>query len=120
VFKKFPEADVSAFIIWIPILEKDTLEAAIPSVKFLDDKRIRHFYDSNKAVGKVIAESVGWIDNIAWDIYAFYLPPAKWIDEAPLPIYWMHQLKDEWATKDTYRTGNDLSVELEASMKQLF
>jgi hypothetical protein len=48
VFNRFPDADISASIVWIPILENDSLEAAIPSVKFLSDKRIQHYYDQDQ------------------------------------------------------------------------
>jgi len=111
---------VSAYIVWIPILEEDTLEAAIPSVRSLDDSRIHHFYDPTRSVGKAIAESVKWSDNTAWDIYLFYSPADRWIEKAPGPKRWMHQLKDAWATKETYRTGKDLSAELKATMRELF
>ena len=116
----YPNADISGSIVWIPILEKDNLDAALPSVKALSDHRINHFYDTNKTVGKIIADSVGWNGNIAWDIYLFYLPRVKWADTPPTSVFWMHQLKDEWATKSTYRTGVDLGKELTASMDNLF
>jgi hypothetical protein len=29
-------------------LKEDTFDAAIPSVKFLSDRRIQHFYDNKK------------------------------------------------------------------------
>jgi hypothetical protein len=119
VFKKYPDASINAAIVWIPILEKDTLAEAIPSAKVLSDERIQHFYDPTKAVGKAIADSVGWTGNIAWDIYLFYLSPDNWIDTPPAPKSWMHQLKDNWATNETYRTGNDLMMELSASMERL-
>ena len=116
----YPNVDISGSIVWIPILEKDNLDAALPSVKAFGDHRINHFYDANKTVGKIIADSVGWNGNIAWDIYLFYLPSVKWADTPPIPANWMHQLKDEWATKSTYRTGVDLDKELTASMDNLF
>jgi hypothetical protein len=119
VFKKYPDADVSASIVWIPILEKDTFAAAIPSVKFLSDKRIQHFYDNSRMVGKNIADSVGWTGNVAWDIYLFYRPFVEWVETPPKPIFWMHQLTDGWATKEKYRTGGDLKNELSISMGKL-
>ncbi len=95
------------------------MEAAIPSVKFLNDTRIQHFYDNNKTVGKTIADSVEWAGNVAWDIYLFYRPLAEWTETPPPPEYWMHQLTDDWATKDKYRTGMDLKNELFVSMEKL-
>jgi len=117
--EKYPDADVSASIIWIPTLDDDSLEAALPSVKFLSDKRIQHYYDPHKKVGKIIADAVGWAGNVAWDIYLFYPPFVEWTERPPKSIYWMHQLTDGWATKDKYRTGDDLKNELLISMAKL-
>jgi hypothetical protein len=91
----------------------------MPSVKFLNDVRIQHYYDNNKAVGKTIADSVGWAGKVAWDIYLFYVPFIEWTETPPKPVYWMHQLADGWATKDNYRTGGDLKNELFFSMEKL-
>ena len=100
-------------------MDKDTFDAALPSVKFLCDNRIQHFYDNNKVVGKTIAGSVGWVGKTAWDIYFFYWPFVEWAETPPKPIYWMHQLTDSWATKDKYRTGGDLKNELSISIGKL-
>jgi len=119
VFNKFPHTDISGSIVWIPILEKDTFDAALPSVMVLKDDRVDHFYDSNKTVGKTIANSVGWEGYVAWDIYLFYGPTVKWAKAPPKPDFWMHQLSDDWAKNDKYRTGDDLKSELSASMEKL-
>ena len=74
---KFSNAEISASIVWIPILDKDNMEEALPSVKFLSDKRFKHFYDQHKTVGQTIANSVGWNGNVAWDIYLFYAEPPR-------------------------------------------
>ena len=101
------------------MLGDDSFDTAIPSVKFLNDVRIRHFYDANKAVGKTVADSVGWAGNVAWDIYLFYEPFSEWTEQPPQPQFWMHQLTDDWATKDNYRTGDNLRNELFTSVKKL-
>ena len=118
VFKRFPDTDISASIVWIPILDKDSLEAATPSVKFLSDKRIQHYYDQNQIVGKEIANTVGWDGHIAWDIYLFYEPDAIWTDLPPKPTYRMHQLTDSWADREHYHTGDDLVNGLLMTMKR--
>ena len=119
VFIKFPHEDISGSIVWIPILDDDSFDAAMPSVKFLNDRRVQHFYDKNKDVGKIIANNVGWAGNVAWDIYLFYMPFVEWTETPPKPVYWMHQLTDGWATKDKYRTGDGLKNELFISMEKL-
>jgi hypothetical protein len=119
VFEKYPAADISASIVWIPILEEDTFDAVKPSLKILSDNRIQHYFDNNKMVGKTIADIVGWPGYIAWDIYLFYKPHAIWTETPPKPVYWMHQLTDSWATRDKYRTGEDLKNELLISMEKV-
>ena len=108
-----------ASIVWIPILEKDSREAALPSVKYLSNKRFQHFYDQDQLVGKEVARSVGWEGHVAWDIYLFYDPYADWNQGPPTPASWMHQLKDSWADREHFRTGNSLVKELKNAMTKL-
>ena len=108
IIGKFPDTDIAVSIVWIPILENDSIEAASPSVKYLNDNRFQHFYDQDQIVGKEIARSVGWDGHVAWDIYLFYAPHAGWNDGPPAPKTWAHQLKDSWAHKEHFRRGDDL------------
>ena len=100
-------------------MDKDNIEEALPSVRFLNDKRFKHLYDQHQTVGKTIANSVGWTGKVAWDIYLFYKPFVEWTNLPPPPSYWMHQLTDNWATKEKYRTGKDLKNELLVSIEKL-
>jgi len=56
---------------------------------------------------------------VAWDIYLFYAPTINWAETPPKPEYWMHQLSDDWAKNDQYRTGDDLKNELSVSIQKL-
>lgn len=100
------------------MLPEDSLEAALPSIKFLNDCRLQHFYDPNQRSGKAIAISVGWEGKIAWDIYLFYPPNVEWIDIVPEPVSWMHQVSADWAKNEHYHTGDDLKRELTDSVKR--
>ena len=91
------------------MLDGDSMEAALPSVKNLDDSRFRHFYDQNQIVGKEIAKSIGWNGHVAWDIYLFYAPYTEWNNVPPAPEQWMHQLKDSWADKEHFFRGDELA-----------
>jgi hypothetical protein len=119
MIRKFPDADIAASIVWIPMLDKDSIEAALPSVTYLNDKRFQHFYDQDQIVGKEIAKSVGWDGHIAWDIYLFYAPYTGWNNAPPKPNSWMHQLKDSWADKAHFRTGDGLVNSLLDAMANL-
>ena len=106
-------------IVWINMLSGDSEETAQKSAGIIDDQHVRHFYDPNKWSGEAIAETIRWEEKVAWDIYLFYKPDAEWLDFPPKPAYWMHQLTDDWAKNEHYRTGDDLRNELLASMKKL-
>jgi len=101
------------------MLRGDSRDAAEPSVKLLNDPRVRHFYDPQQAAGKMIADSIGWNGKVAWDIYLFYPPDVEWSDAPPAPADMMHQLTDTWANQDCFRTGADLTHALYQSLSQL-
>ena len=101
------------------MLPEDSFEAALPSIKYLNDNRIRHFYDPNQRSGKEVAMSVGWDGKIAWDIYLFYPPKVKWTNIPPTPVSWTHQVSDDWAKNKHYHTGDYLKSELKLSLKKL-
>jgi len=94
------------------------LEAAISSAKLFSDKRFRYFYDHEQIVGKEIANSIGWYGHVAWDIYLFYEPHTNWHNIPPKPTYWMHQLPDNWAGQEHFRTGGNLVNELFMTMRR--
>ena len=97
----------------------DSLEAALPTIQVLKDRRIQHYYDPDQVSGKQIAISVGWEGHVAWDIYLFYMPGVEWTDLPPNPVRWMHQVSDEWAKNEHYHTGDDLKRELTNSFESL-
>ena len=119
IITKFPDADIAASIVWIPILNKDSIDTALPSVKYLSDKRFQHFYDHDQIAGKAVAESIGWDGHVAWDIYLLYAPHTGWNKVPPAPESWMHQLKNSWAHREHFRTGDGLVNALFKAMTTL-
>ena len=101
------------------MLPNDTLEAATQTAAPFSDDRVRHFFDAHKTVGKAIAESLGWSEQIAWDIYLFYAPGQKWEEHPPSPIAYAHQLTNAWADRDHYRVAADLTKELKGVMEKM-
>ncbi len=101
------------------MLPDDSEEAARNSANKFDDPRVYHFYDPNKLSGKAVADSLGYEGEVAWDIYLFYSETLEWKNIPPVPIEWMHQLKDSWIKQDNFRTGEDLTNELFVSLKKM-
>ncbi|MGD9251880.1 MAG: hypothetical protein PVG19_11675 [Desulfobacterales bacterium] len=101
------------------MLPSDSLEAATQAAGPFSDRRVRHFFDPHKEVGKAIAEGLGWAGQIARDIYLFYAPGQKWDEHPPSPVAYAHQLTNAWADRDHYRVAADLTDELRKSMGKL-
>ena len=119
IINKFPDADICISIVWIKKLTGDSEQTAQKAAAKIKDHRAVHFYDSKQRSGKAIANQLGWSGQVAWDIYLFYEAGLEWANNAPQPVYWMHQLKDRWADKAHYRTGEDLVNELFHAMTGL-
>ena len=112
IINKFPHAEICINIVWIKKLSGDSEQTAKKAAEMFKDHRVVHFYDSNKSSGKAIANRLGWTGQVAWDIYLFYEAGVEWANITPQPAYWMHQLKDSWAHKAHFRTGDSLVNEL--------
>lgn len=120
IINKFPNADISISIVWLKKLSGDSEQTAKKAAAMFKDHRVAHFYDSKKSSGRAIANCLGWTGQVAWDIYLFYEAGVKWTDATPQPAYWMHQLKDSWADKAHFRTGDGLVRELLNAMTEVF
>jgi hypothetical protein len=119
IINKFPDADICISIAWIRKLAGDSEQTAQKAAAMFKDHRVAQFYDSHKSSGKAIANRLGWTGQVAWDIYLFYEAGVGWASTPPKPAYWMHQLKDSWAHKANFRTGDALFNELLNAMTKL-
>lgn len=115
-----PGAAVSAFVVWVPMLAPDSVEAAQAVAYLVRDERASHFYDGGRRIARAIAATVGGVRNIAWDCYLFYAPGARWEDVPPPPERWMHQLgPGTWADPARFRWADALTLELGAAAAEL-
>ena len=81
---------------------------------------VRQFHDPGKQAGRVIAQSLGAQDKMAWDIYLFYPTGVEWTAGPPPPASWAHQLSpSSWADPARYHMGEGLVKELTRAMVQL-
>jgi hypothetical protein len=95
VLKKFSSPDLRALVVWEPMREGDTSEAAAQLAVTLPDTRITQGWNENRSVGKLFGETLD-LHQIAWDVYLLYKPGIKWDadrHQPPPPTFWMHQLE---------------------------
>ena len=101
------------------MLPEDSEEKARVEAGHFSDPRIHHYYDPNKRSGTAIADSLGYADRVAWDIYLFYTADAAWTDSPPKPTAWMHQLSETWLDRQHHHSGDDLVRELFLATQRL-
>jgi hypothetical protein len=86
------------YILWLPVLENDTLQAAEGMrVTLPTDTRIMHFWDHDLLVSKAYHRvlQLGQRQRkhrIAWDLFLLYDVGIVWSKVPPMPAFWMHQL----------------------------
>ena len=122
IVKDFPDADISISIVWIQMPgfnDNETTARRIAGT--IEDKRVKHFYDSFPAhfAGKAFAK--GLIKHgPAWDIYFFYREGQEWTDGPPQPSEWMHQLGGGGrADESKFHAGTDLVEQLHETMHKV-
>jgi hypothetical protein len=78
------------------MMTDDDFAAANTQQEFFQDSRVEHYWDADKVLGKIIADSMFKNTPIAWDLYLLYQPGAQWDNEKfPAPDFWMHQLPED-------------------------
>ena len=119
VLRDFPQADLSASIVWTRMLPLDNRLTARWQAGKIADARVRHFYDPHRRVGKALGDSLGAPGKPWWDVYLFYAAGSEWGDQPPTPIRWAHQLSDTWADPAHRHRGDDLIAQLRVTMSEL-
>ncbi|UCH23352.1 MAG: hypothetical protein JSU83_09180 [Deltaproteobacteria bacterium] len=119
IINKFPITKIDVSLVWLEMLPGDSEAAAKKEAGNFKDQWLCQYYDPDKRSGKAIAESLGYVGKVAWDIYLFYAAGAEWIENPPPPSSWLHQLSENWIDRERYHTGDDLGRELFGTMKKL-
>ncbi|WP_218673865.1 hypothetical protein, partial [Candidatus Entotheonella palauensis] len=90
--------DGNAPLVWLPVLENDSIEAAAGMrVRFADDGRAWHFWDDGLRVSQAYHRVLQFDQRqrrhrVAWDIFLLYRAGVTWGKTPPVPDFWMHQL----------------------------
>jgi hypothetical protein len=117
--EEHPEIDIAVMIVWIDMLAEDNEESAKSSAGIFQGEKVQQFHDPNRLLGKMIAESSGARNAIAWDVYLFFDKETEWEEDLPAPLDWAHQLEDPWADPDHYAWGEVLPGRLRGIIEKL-
>ncbi len=101
------------------MLPGDSEIAAREKSVVFSDPRVHQFWDPDQLSGKAIADTLGYKDRVAWDIYLFYKPGSQWLKQPPQPTAWMHQISEDWADRSHFYTGEELGRTLFETAQRL-
>jgi len=96
IFEENKSKMLQGTIVWTPMLMTDSLTAAKRCEAELADSRVKHYWDPDRILGRLLSQTLNLKASIAWDVYIAYPPDHPWDAELPpAPEFWMHQLDEE-------------------------
>ena len=96
IFEENKSEILAGAIVWTPMLQTDSLDAAIQRELNFSDPRLKQLWDPERIFGSSMSQTLNLQIRIAWDAYLLYLPDHPWDAELPpAPKFWMHQQDEE-------------------------
>ena len=96
IFEENKSKVLQGAIIWMPMLATDSLDATKQREPRFSDYRVKHYWDPDRILGRLLSRTLKLKAPIAWDVYLIYPPDHPWDGELPpAPTFWMHQLDEE-------------------------
>jgi hypothetical protein len=93
-----PAYDFRLYLLWLPVLAQDTIEAAEGMrTRLPADPRAWHFWDHDLIISQAYHQVLQFArrqrrHRVAWDLFLLYRAGALWGDVPSVPDFWMHQL----------------------------
>jgi hypothetical protein len=87
---------LAVYVVWGPMLERDSREAAAAATVHVPDPRAAHFWiDPPAVLAQVFARRLALESGGAWDVFFLYPPGVRWPgDEPPAAADYFHALGD--------------------------
>ena len=87
--EEFPNAkDIVAYAVWFPNLPGDNRARAQEAMNLMPLRNVRHYWVSDRDIGRAFGRALGFPDRVAWDIYLIYGPGKHTGAWPPKPDYW--------------------------------
>jgi hypothetical protein len=88
ILQRNPKLAVKVYSVWYEMYPGDSPDDFPEARKLLDDKRVRHYWDESKDVGRwfygLVPSNVK--GEIEWDAFYLYGPDTVWTDRPAMPV----------------------------------
>lgn len=90
MLQKNPDLKIQVYAVWFSMLASDTPAAFPVARKVIPDRRVVHYWDSARNVGKWFKEAVpsNFEGPIQWDAFYLYSADAVWTDKPQPQLVW--------------------------------
>ena len=98
VLSRLEDPRLQTYVVWGPMLDKETEDDARKATSHVDDARSVHYWTPNHAIAEAFQGPLGLEHEAAWDTYLVFEPGVRGEDAPPTPTYFMHvgrQLPEE-------------------------
>ncbi len=82
--------DLKVYVVWGPMLEKETEDDARHATVTVPDPRATHFWTDAHGVAEAFQAPLGLSGVRAWDTFLLFPPGTRWEETAPRPSSFMH------------------------------
>jgi hypothetical protein len=93
VLEGLNDEDLRVFVVWGPMLDKETEADAVQATATVADPRAVHFWTDDDEVARLFMQTLGFEDpqELGWDTFSVYGPGTEWSGGAPpAPDHFMH------------------------------
>ena len=90
VMKRNPKLNLRVYAVWYEMYPGDSPKAFPKARTFLPDRRVMHYWDQPKDVGKWFVKALpsDYKGEIQWDAYYLYKTDAVWEDQPSSLLVW--------------------------------
>jgi hypothetical protein len=88
VLKRYPNLPIKVYAVWFEMYPGDSPKAFPAAQKLLPDRRVTHWWDESKNVGRWFYDVVPTNTKglVQWDAFYLYGEDATWGDQQPAPL----------------------------------
>lgn len=90
VLEEVADPRLRAYVVWGPMLDKETEADARVATRFIQDPRLTHFWTDSDGVALLFKGPLGLTEADAWDTFLLFPSGARWDEAAPRPSSFMH------------------------------
>ena len=90
------EEDLRMYVVWGPMLDRETEEDARKASAAIPDPRASHFWSDTDGVAEIFQRLLGFTDEeeLGWDTFTVYGAGTEWPEgPPPAPDFYMHRKK---------------------------